>query len=171
MMQHLTNNELIDYLHNALPAQADAAVYAHLEQCASCREEYDAEAALTEFLRGYAAREEREMPATLKAEIWSRIRGAQPTALQRLAALWRPAMGVPVAAAIALAAYFSMGHGTGAPAIDAAYYLQDHAALTSTVPFNERTNVHPAELEGATAASNQQQQTLASAASAADAIP
>ena len=173
MMQHLTNDQIIDYLHNALPASADATVYAHLEQCAACRADYDAEAALSETLRAYAAREEREMPPTLKAEIWARIREEQPSVLSRLAAWWRPAMGVPLAAALALAVYFGVanfGHA-GGPSIDAAYYLQDHAALNGTIPFNDRNSVNPSVLESEASHASQQQDVAVVSHMTADALP
>jgi predicted anti-sigma-YlaC factor YlaD len=139
MMQHLTNAEIIDYLHNALPTQQDAGVYAHLEQCAQCREQHDAEAALTEMLRGYASQRELDLPPMLKAQIWSRIRAAQPTPWDRLAALWRPALAIPVLAALAIGLYFGTAAGPGAPSIDAAYYLQDHAAMSGLTPFSDRS--------------------------------
>ena len=156
-MMHLTNEQLIDYMHGALTPQQDAAVYEHLETCESCRKEHDAEAALTEMLRGNAALEEREFPPMLKAEIWSRIRAAEPTLAQRIAAWFRPAVAVPVAAAIALAAYFGVATlgPQGAPSIEAAYYLQDHAELNSTVPFNDH-GVAPADLMNSNAVDNQQ---------------
>ena len=156
-MIHLTNEELIDYMHGELPPARDAAVYEHMESCKECRAAYDAEIAITELLRSNAREEEVEMPATLKAEIWSRVRSAQPSVWSRLAQWFRPAVAVPVAAAIALAAYFGTSYlgPQGAPAIEAGYYLQDHAALNGTVPFNDHSGA-PADLMNAAPVDNQQ---------------
>ncbi len=156
MIDHLTNETLIDYMHGALTPQEDAAVYAHMETCELCRAEYDAEASLSEMLREQARREERELPPMLKAELWNRIRSAQPSTAQRIFGWIRLPVAIPVAAAIALAAYFGPGLlGSHPPTIEAAYYLQDHAALNSTVPFNDRGPANPVDLES-TAANNQQ---------------
>jgi predicted anti-sigma-YlaC factor YlaD len=159
MMQHLKTEKLIDYMHGALSPQEDAAVYAHIESCDACRKELEAEAALTEMLRTYAAREEREMPATLKAEIWSRIRAAQPSGWTRLREWLRPAVAVPVAAVLALGAYFGTTYlgPHGAPSIEAAYYLQDHEALNSTVPFSDRSSVSPINLDNGNSVDTTQQ--------------
>lgn len=157
-MQHLTSDILLDYIHGELSPAQDASVYAHIEQCQACRAEHQAEVALGEMLRADAAREERELPSSVKAEIWQRIREAKPSAGSRLAAWLRPAIAVPVAAAIALAAYFGPGlvNPQGAPAIEASYYLQDHAAMNSTIPFSDHTSVNPVELETASAVDTQQ---------------
>lgn len=174
MNQHPTIEKIVDYLHGALSPGEDAAMHSHLEACRTCSAEYDAEAALSEMLRAHAKQTEREFPATLKAAIWSRIRSAQPSAWSRFAGWFRPAVAVPVAAAIALAAYFGTSYGTshGAPSIEAAYYLQDHAAVNSTVPFNDRATVNPVDLENSAAVNTQQTAVNIEAASyTADANP
>ncbi len=171
MMQHLSNSELIDYLHNALPAQRDAGVYAHLEQCAECRAQYDAEASLTEMLRAYAADSQRELPPMLKAEIWNRIRAAQPSPLARLAAMWRPAIAIPVAAALAIGIYFGTANtGSNAPSIDAGYYLQDHAAMSGTTPFSDRS-VDPMVMQSEAARGVQQTAVVITPPVTADVVP
>lgn len=156
-MTHLTIEELIDYMHGELAPAQDATVYEHMESCTECRAAYDAELSLTEMLRAHARDEERELPATLKAEIWSRVRSAQPSVWSRLREWFRPAVAVPVAAVIALAAYFGTSYlgPQGAPSIEAGYYLQDHAAMNGTVPFNDRS-VEPSDLINASAVDNQQ---------------
>ena len=148
MMQHLTNETLLDYIHGALSPQEDASVYSHMELCEQCRREHDAEVALGEALRAQAAATELEMPAMLKAAIWSEIRAAKPTAWSRFAGAFRPAIALPVAAALAIGLYFGATslNGPSGPTIEAAYYLQDHAELTGTTPFSDR-NVNPTDME------------------------
>jgi predicted anti-sigma-YlaC factor YlaD len=156
-MIHLTQEQLIDYVHGALSPQIDAAIYEHLEACDQCRFEYDAELALTDLIRTHAAGEERELPPTLKAEIWSRIRSARPSPWSRLVERLRLSVAVPVAAAVAIAAYFGVTYlgPQGAPSIEAAYYLQDHAALNSTIPFSDRAAM-PVNLDNSAVLDNQQ---------------
>jgi len=148
--QHLTTEQLIDYIHSALSPAEDASVYAHLETCDICRAEYETETAVGEVLRAQARAEERELPSTVKAAIWNEIRNAQPTASDRLRAWFRPAFALPVAAAIAIAAYFgnaALHNGQPATTIEAAYYLQDHDAMNGTVPFGDRTGANPEVLQ------------------------
>lgn len=173
MTQHLTNETLIDYMHGALTPQEDAAVYAHMETCDVCRSEYDAEVTLSEMLRAQAQREERELPPMLKAELWQRIREEQPSPASRFLGWFRPAFAVPIAAAIALGVYFGVGgFSQGAPSIEAAYYLQDHAALNSTIPFNDHGSASPVDLENGAANTQQVAVKVESAATyTADATP
>lgn len=156
-MMHLTNEDLIDYMHGELSPQRDATVHEHMESCEACRAEYDAELAMTEILRAHAREEELELPPTVKAEIWSRVRSAPPSFWSRLGGWIRPSVAVPIAAVIALAAYFGTSYlgPQGAPAIEAGYYLQDHAALKGTVPFNDHSGA-PADLMNAAPVDNQQ---------------
>ncbi|MGH8163316.1 MAG: hypothetical protein ACREP1_03160, partial [Rhodanobacteraceae bacterium] len=62
---------------------------------------------------------------------------------------FRPALALPLAAAIVLAAYFGLHSQpvSAAPTIDASYLLRDHAAMSSTTPFGDRTGANPANLE------------------------
>ncbi len=149
MTEHLNNQILIDYMHAGLGPEEDARVYAHLEACSGCRAEYDAELALTDLVRSFAASDTRELPSSVKAEIWERIRAARPSPWGTWANWLRPAVSLPVAAALALAAYFGTSYlgPHGAAPIDAGYYLQDHAALQSTVPFSDRATASAADLE------------------------
>jgi len=151
MTQHLTTEILLDYIHGELSPAQDAATYAHIEQCAGCRSDYQAEVSLGEMLREHAAREERELPSLVKAEIWRRVRADKPQTSNRFTAWMRPAVAIPVAAALALAAYFGSIYVAphGAPSIEASYYLQDHAAMNTTIPFNDHTSANPAALEAA----------------------
>lgn len=174
MMQHLTSETLLDYIHGELSPPEDASVYAHIEQCEPCRAEYQAEVSFGEMLRANAAREERELPSSVKAHIWQQIREAKPSPLGRFSAWLRPALLIPTAAALAIAAYFgtSFVNPHGAPAIEASYYLQDHAAMNTTIPFSDRTTVNPVDLENAAAVDTQQTAVNVQAASyTADANP
>lgn len=148
--QHLTNEQLIDYLHREASPAADASILAHLESCAECSAHYEAEAKLSEVLRGYAVESERELPQGVVARIWDAVdRAEAPMSIwQRLSASIRPAVAVPVAAMLLVATYFGLTtHRTdAAPTIGAAYYLDDHAALNSTVPLSEGAAI-PASLE------------------------
>lgn len=174
MMQHLTSDTLLDYIHGELMPAEDASVYAHIEQCETCRAEYQAEVVLGEMLRANAAREERELPSSVKAEIWQRVRDAKPSPVNRLTAWLRPAVAVPVAAVLALAAYFGTAYvgPHGAPAIEASYYLQDHAAMNTTIPFSDHNSANPVDLENAAAVDTQQTAVNVQAASyTADANP
>ena len=149
---HPTTDRLIDYLHGELAPEEDAALYAHLEACSPCAAAYALEVQLSEMLRNQAAVEEQELPSMVKARIWAEIREAPASPAERLRAWLRPAYALPVAAAVVLAAIFGPAylHQTQAPAgtvIDAAYYLQDHAAMNSTVPFGDHSGATTSEFE------------------------
>jgi negative regulator of sigma E activity len=111
-----------------------------------------------EMLRANAALEERELPSSVKAEIWKRVREAQASPWSRLSEWIRPAVAIPVAAAIAIAAYFGTAYigPHGAPMIEAAYYLQDHADMNSTIPFSDHNAANPVDLENTAAVDTQQ---------------
>jgi len=156
--EHLELGTIIDYLHNELDAGDDAYVMAHLTSCAACNALYDEQAELTEGLRAYARATEQALPPGVIARIREAVeREAAPRWSERFRAFLRPAYALPVAAALVLAMYFGISGSYRGPApanIDAAYYLEDHAALTSTVPFNEGTVV-PASLESEETGSDQ----------------
>jgi anti-sigma factor RsiW len=158
MTNHLTSEQLIDYLHGELPPGDDASVHVHLETCAACRAEYEAQAVLTESLRAYARQTERELPGAVRGAIWNAVDARSRASFSgRLRAFFRPALGLAVAAAatIAVIAGYSTATHHVPTAIDAVYYLDDHAALTSTVPFHEGSAV-PAALTTGQAASDQE---------------
>jgi anti-sigma factor RsiW len=141
MNEHLTTDNLIDFLHGELPAPDDLRVHAHLADCSACRSEYEAEAKLGETLRAAAALEARDMPSLVSAAVWQRVREARPGPFARLAALLRPIVAIPVAAAIVLGAFFvsPLAHPGAAPTIEAAYYLQAHAAQAADSPLSEHS--------------------------------
>ncbi|PZR58453.1 MAG: hypothetical protein DLM50_02930 [Candidatus Meridianibacter frigidus] len=150
-MQHPTTERLIDYIHAALAPQDDAAVHMHLDECSECRQEHAVQIRLSEMLRADAAAHERELPPMLKAQIWNAVRSLEPTAMDRVRAWLRPAYSVPVAAALIVAAFVAPGYlhhnASGAPSIDAAYYLQDHAAMNGATPFGDHSGSAAAQFE------------------------
>jgi len=149
MKSHPSPEQLIDYSHGELAPGEDAAVLLHLEGCVPCRARYDEEASLSEALRNFAHASECELPAGVRASIFSAVDPSrvQPGWTARLAAWLRPAVAIPVAAAVLIAAFAGYDSAThrSRTMIDAAYYLDDHAALTSAVPFNEG-NIVPTAL-------------------------
>jgi len=137
MTTHYDRDTLIDYLHGELDPGSDAAVLAHLESCAACSAASDEEAALGEALRAAARTGELEFPSMVKARVWDAVRREQPSWLERLRP-WGPRLALPVAAAVALAAYLGgpVWHNAGQPAgIEAAYFLDEHNAELQQNPF------------------------------------
>jgi anti-sigma factor RsiW len=137
---HPTPEELVDYLHGELSPPRDAAVHAHLADCSECAGAREAEAALTELLRAHARSEERELPYRTIAGIREATANATgASAWDRIRAALRPVVLVPVAAAVAVALYLGINAHrlTGVTPINAAYYVDNHAALTANAPFSE----------------------------------
>lgn len=148
--QHPSIDTLIDYIHHELAPAEDARILAHLETCEACRAAYEAEARVGEMLRVHALETERELPQGVVATIWDRVEHERsaPSFGERVRTLFRPAFAIPVglAAAAALVIGLSVSHQQpDAPVIDAAFYLNDHASMSNTVPFNEG-NVVPSGL-------------------------
>lgn len=151
MNEHVDHGVLIDYLHRELEPEQDAVVYAHLTVCADCAASYDAEARLSERLRADAQAAEREFPPRVTRGVFAAIDASRmPAWLAQLRIALRPAVGLPVAAVVALAlalGFSSLTHPPHAPSIAASYYLDDHAALSSSsLPFSQ-TAVVPGALE------------------------
>jgi anti-sigma factor RsiW len=136
---HPTKEQLIDYVHRELESHEDAAIHAHLGECADCAQAHAAEVRLSEALRAQARATDRELPPGLKTTIFARAASeARPTWQSRLATSWRPLAALPIAAAIALLLYFGLpGRRSSRPiaAADAQYYMENHAALSATMPL------------------------------------
>jgi len=148
--QHVSPEQLVDYLHGELPASEDAAVHAHLAGCPECREAYESEARLSELMRSHARAQERELPQGVVAGIRDAIAATQEPWWARFAASLRPlAVGTAIVAGILVGTFASLrtwhSHAQ-ASTIDAAYYLDDHAALAPTTPFGEGSAL-PASLD------------------------
>jgi anti-sigma factor RsiW len=157
--QHVNPERLVEYLHGELPPGEDADVHAHLAGCAECTAAYEAEAALTDLIRRHARAEERELPPGIVASIREAVAAAPEPWWARFAASLRPvAIGSAIAAGILVGAFLSLrtwhSHAQ-ASTIDAAYYLDDHAAMAASTPFDEGSVV-PASLSEGTTESQEQ---------------
>jgi hypothetical protein len=94
------------------------------------------------MLRDHAQRSEQEFPPGLRTRILARAADEPSRGWWfRLSQVVRPIVALPVAAAAALVLYFGVhaSHEGSArqASIQAAYYLEDHAALAATVPFGD----------------------------------
>jgi anti-sigma factor RsiW len=138
MTTHYERETLIDYLHGALTPHADATVFAHLASCSTCNALYDEEASLGELLRNAALAEELELPSLVKARVWDAVRHETPSWAQRLRTSWGPRIAVPVAAALAIAAYLGPNLWHTQPVVagvNASYFLDEHNAQAQQNPF------------------------------------
>lgn len=176
MNEHLTTDVLIDYLHRALSPAEDAAVYTHLAECSTCAKAYEYEAALSEALRVHARDTERDFPSGIRTSVLDLIGRAPARPLTFGDALreWlRPMVAVPAAVAFALVLMLvsHFASQVEAPAIDAAYYLNDHAAMNGTMPFADATSAVPASLTSDEAVDNQSVAVLPAVAQMADNAP
>ena len=157
MNQHATIENIIDYLHDELAPTDDARLHQHLESCAECRALYDEQAALTEALVAYKETSERDIPQGVINSIWAAVEQehAKPSFIESLANVFRFPVLAPAALVVAIALFFGVrALQPTASSIDVAYYLQDHAALTNTVPFHEGS-VEPATLQNDVTATDQ----------------
>ena len=139
MTKHLTSETLIDYLHRELSPPEDARVLAHLEECADCTRELNAEASITEQLRATARASELELPLGMRSAIMARI-ASQDTAQPGLLRRWlSPILLVPLAAAVAAAAFFfsPVGQPAQNAALPVSYYIEQHAAGAQESPLSD----------------------------------
>ena len=152
--QHVSPEQLVEYLHGELPAGEDAAIHAHLAGCPACTEAYEAEARLVEMIRGHARAQELELPQGVVASIRAAVAADREPWWARLTASLRPlALGTAIAAGLLVGTLLSlrMWHSHAqAATIDASYYLQDHTALTATTPFGDCSGVPETLTDGST---------------------
>jgi len=142
---HPSIERIVDYLHGELSAAEDAAMHAHLAGCPSCEERRSEEATLTEILRADARARERDLPPAVVARVRAAVLRAPQPMWRSLFAPLRPAVLVPLAAAVALAIYagVTLRHSATAPtAIAAQAYVDRHAALARISPFAEEESPH-----------------------------
>jgi len=128
--QHPSTDRIVDYVHRELSPTEDAALFAHFAECLHCRAEYDAELRLTAALQSAAAAESLDLPSAVKAEVWSRIRSREARGWNLFL---RPLIAVPVAVAVALAAFFAVQTNSpmmAHPMVGAQYYFDVHSAAT-----------------------------------------
>ena len=138
--RHPKMEQLTDYIHGELSDADDAAVHAHLATCSPCAQAHEEELRLSDLLRAHARLDERDFPLGLQSRIMAAAAAQHDSGWQaRLQTLLRPAYALPAAAAAAIAIYFGVTHGAAVQSttIDAAYYLEDHAALGTAMPFHE----------------------------------
>ena len=139
MMQHLTSETLTDYLHHELPPGEDARVLAHLEGCAVCTRELNAEATITDSLRTLARTSELELPLGFGAAIMRRISSEETGPGQALRRWLSPLWLVPVAAAVAAAAFFFSPvlapQNAHTAIVPVSYYLEQHAVSAQENPL------------------------------------
>ncbi|HEV2879227.1 MAG TPA: zf-HC2 domain-containing protein [Candidatus Eremiobacteraceae bacterium] len=133
---------MTDYQHRELDAVSDAAVYEHLQSCADCREELEANSALTESLRNAFATE-LEMPTSILAGVRQAVRSEKTPVLRlNLRALLRPAIFAPAAAAIVLvagiASYVGNTPTNAGPQLSTDYFVRQHVAHTMSSQSGDR---------------------------------
>lgn len=140
---HPNIEQIVDYLHGELRPAEDAAVHAHLAACSYCEARRAEEAALTDALRAHARAVERDLPLSLVASIRQSVAKANPPTLgERIAAAFRPIVLFPAAAAVAAMLYVGIDvwRSHAAPTtIDAASYVENHAAMAAIAPFADDT--------------------------------
>ncbi len=163
---HYDADTLDDYLHGALGLERDAVIHAHLETCTACRALYDEAATVRDWVRAAAQAEELEFPSIVKARVWERVRAlpAMPSFADRLRALWRPMIAVPIAGVLAVFVYVGVPHAGPPAGVAATYLLEEHAAVASDNPLADRGLIVPASI-----ADGSQAPTLVDADDSADA--
>ena len=144
---HLSLDRLVDYTRGELSERDDAAVHAHLAECAECARAHESERRLVDLLKSHARAEEREMPPGLATAIRARAAGERTHpprwSWHRLSSSFGAFAAAGVAVVLAVAFFVSFIIPRSAPAgggIDASAYIANHAALTSTLPFDDGTN-------------------------------
>jgi anti-sigma factor RsiW len=150
MTMHYDLQTLGDYLHGELDANRDAAVHAHLENCAACRAAYDETAAVRDWIRAAAAEDERDFPSIISARVWDEIRSAKPSPFAWLRTGWRPWLAAPIAAAMLFGAYLEVPFFHTAPTLGVAAsdLLLEHAAQMADNPLADHGVVVPASTMG-----------------------
>lgn len=144
---HYTADIFDDYLCGELGSERDAVIHAHIEACTDCRAIYDESVSVRDWVRTNARAEELEFPSIIKGRVWDAVRNERPSFAERLRALWRPMIAVPVAAAIAVFAYVGVPfHPVHASGVAATYLLEEHAALASDNPLADRGLIVPASM-------------------------
>lgn len=130
---------LVDYERGELDAARDAAMHQHLQSCSECRELWEADMALVESLRTWAA--PREFPTSILANVRQAMHAEPPpTFMERLRAAFRPAYAAPVAAALIAVVIYSGYHrlNTPQPTLTGMDFVREHFAQTASLPSSDR---------------------------------
>ncbi len=131
---------LTDYAHGELDAARDAAVFDHIQTCAQCRLELQAETELSDQIRA-AFGAERELPMAVVAGLRQSMRAqAAPGIMEKLRALLRPAILGPAAAAVLLViGVVRYDQMQPAPSeLSSSYFVRQHVAQTIGSSSNDR---------------------------------
>ena len=145
-MSHLSSDRLVDYTRGELSPRDDAAVHAHLAECADCAHAYDSELRLVDLLKSHARAEERDLPPGLATAIRARAAGDRAgtrPSWHWLSASFGAFAAAGIAAALVVAFVISFTIPRSAPksvAVDPSAYMANHAALASTMPFEDGTD-------------------------------
>ncbi|MBV9262725.1 MAG: zf-HC2 domain-containing protein, partial [Candidatus Eremiobacteraeota bacterium] len=112
--EHASLDQLVDYIHGELAPADDAAVHAHLSECAECARAYDRELSLTARLREVMLAQERELPESCVRAIRAAVEAPPRSSLWNMPQLLRPLVAIPAAAIVAAVLYVGLAH-RGAP--------------------------------------------------------
>ena len=139
---HPSADRIGDYVAGELAPHEDASIHAHLAACTECSDVRDSEVRMREMLRAHARATERDLPLGFAARIVEVAVASESRDpwWRSLAAALKPAFAVPAVAAVALALYFTMGGNhrqVAGASVDAAAYVEHHAALAMDMPFSE----------------------------------
>jgi anti-sigma factor RsiW len=129
---------LVDYERGELDAARDAAMFEHLHACPACHAQWQADLAVVESLR--ALLPEREFPTAVLAGVRQAIHAQrEPSILERLRVALRPAIALPVAAAVVIAGgVLGVRHSPPQPTLPGMYFVREHVAQTAGMPSSDR---------------------------------
>jgi len=130
---------LVDFERGELDAARDAAMHEHLRTCEACRNEWHADLALVDMLK--ASSPELDFPTSVLARVRQAMHAEQaPSFVERLRAVLRPVVAVPVAAAILIAGGVLEVRVllTPPPAMTGMDYVREHVAQTAGLASSDR---------------------------------
>jgi anti-sigma factor RsiW len=129
---------LVDYERGELDAARDAAMHAHLHACDTCRADWQADLSMIESLR--ASTPDRDFPMAVLAGVRQAMHAEiAPSFLDRLRASLRPAIALPVAAAVIIVGgILNYRSATPPPTLTGIDYVREHVAQTAGLPSSDR---------------------------------
>lgn len=130
---------LVDYERGELDAARDAAMFEHLQACPACHAQWQTDLAVVESLRTVLP--EQEFPTAVVAGVRQAIHAQrEPSFAERLRAVLRPAIALPVAAAILIVGgVLEVRHSAPQPALPGMFFVREHVAQTAGLPSSDRT--------------------------------